>query len=77
MSNSRPPAGPIDPNVVFKIQKVPVPEVRDGEVLVKSLYLSLDPAMVRGRSTCHGQRRMLTRVQCPKSRSFRVISVAG
>lgn len=32
----------------FRLEKAPVPPVRDGEVLVKNLWLSLDPYM-RGR----------------------------
>ena len=32
----------------FRLDSVPVPEPKDGEVLVKNLWLSLDPYM-RGR----------------------------
>ena len=32
----------------FRVETVPVPQPRDGEVLVKNAYLSLDPYM-RGR----------------------------
>ena len=34
----------------FKLVEAPMPELSDGEVLLKSLYLSVDPYM-RGRIT--------------------------
>lgn len=43
---SRPIGAPVPSN--FRIDSEPVPEPRDGEVLLKILYLSLDPYM-RGR----------------------------
>ena len=42
----RPQSGPINPNEVFKIVKAPIPGEEDiphDHVLVKMLYLSLDP----------------------------------
>jgi NADPH-dependent curcumin reductase CurA len=41
------PTGPVSESN-FKIEKAPVPQPADGEVLVKNLWLSLDPYM-RGR----------------------------
>ena len=43
---SRPPAAPEAGN--FELAEVPVPDPGEGEVLVRSIYLSLDPYM-RGR----------------------------
>ena len=43
---SRPAAEPTPDN--FRLESVPVPELADGEVLVRNHYLSLDPYM-RGR----------------------------
>jgi NADPH-dependent curcumin reductase CurA len=43
---SRPAGAPTKDN--FRLEKVPVPEVKDGELLLRSIYLSLDPYM-RGR----------------------------
>lgn len=43
---SRPVGAPANDN--FRLEKVPVPEVKDGELLLRSIYLSLDPYM-RGR----------------------------
>jgi hypothetical protein len=43
---SRPAAAPTAAN--FELVETPVPEPRDGEVLLRTLYLSLDPYM-RGR----------------------------
>lgn len=43
---SRPDGAPSDGN--FRLETVPLPEIRDGEVLVRSHYMSLDPYM-RGR----------------------------
>jgi NADPH-dependent curcumin reductase len=45
---SRPTGAPSAAN--FELVKTPAPEPRDGEVLLKTLYLSLDPYM-RGRMT--------------------------
>ena len=42
----RPPGEPAETD--FKVEEVPMPEPRHGEVLVKVVYLSLDPYM-RGR----------------------------
>ena len=42
----RPPGEPAESD--FRVEEVPVPEPKDGEVLVKVLYLSLDPYQ-RGR----------------------------
>ncbi|KAI9592859.1 alcohol dehydrogenase zinc-binding domain protein [Syncephalis fuscata] len=39
------PVGLFDPADTFKIVKEPVPEPADGQVLVRIIYLSLDPAM--------------------------------
>lgn len=42
------PKGAIVPNETFAIKQYPVPkesELKDGEVIFQSLYLSLDPAM--------------------------------
>ncbi|QDS73581.1 hypothetical protein FKW77_001297 [Venturia effusa] len=42
------PTGAIVPNETFAIKQYPMPresELRDGEVIFRSLYLSLDPAM--------------------------------
>lgn len=44
--NSRPTGMPTSDN--FKIENVDVPQPKDGEVLVRTLYLSVDPYM-RGR----------------------------
>src|SRR5262249_24805502 len=41
------PAGEFDENA-FKLAEAPVPEPKDGEVLVRNIWLSLDPYM-RGR----------------------------
>ena len=41
------PRGPVVPDN-FRLETVPVPELRDGEVLVRNHFLSLDPYM-RGR----------------------------
>ena len=43
---SRPDGWPTEEN--FRIEEVPIPEPKDGEVLVRVLWLSLDPYM-RGR----------------------------
>ncbi len=43
---SRPDGAPVDEN--FRLETVSVPEIVDGEVLVRSHYMSLDPYM-RGR----------------------------
>ncbi len=43
---SRPPGAPEEGN--FELAETPVPDPSDGEVLVRSIYLSLDPYM-RGR----------------------------
>src|ERR1700723_27784 len=43
---SRPEGWPTEAN--FRIQEAPVPEPKDGEILVRSHWLSLDPYM-RGR----------------------------
>src|SRR5271168_4944669 len=43
---SRPQGSPSESN--FKLVETPVPEPREGELLVRALYLSLDPYM-RGR----------------------------
>jgi NADPH-dependent curcumin reductase CurA len=43
---SRPTGAPTTAN--FRLERVPVPQVKDGEVLLRTLYLSLDPYM-RGR----------------------------
>lgn len=43
---SRPVGAPVTDN--FRLESVPVPAVNDGEVLLRTLYLSLDPYM-RGR----------------------------
>ena len=43
---SRPEGSPTPDN--FRLEKAPVPQPQDGEVLVKNLWLSLDPYM-RGR----------------------------
>src|SRR4029077_2657302 len=42
----RPPGEPAETD--FRVEEAPVPEPQDGEVLVKVLYLSLDPYQ-RGR----------------------------
>ena len=42
----RPIGEPIADN--FRLETTPIPEVKDGQVLIKVLYLSLDPYM-RGR----------------------------
>jgi NADPH-dependent curcumin reductase CurA len=42
----RPPGEPVETD--FRVEEAPVPEPRHGEVLVKGLYLSLDPYQ-RGR----------------------------
>lgn len=42
------PKGPIDPSKVFRTEEHPIPteaDLKDGEVLIQNLYLSLDPAM--------------------------------
>ena len=42
------PCGPIVPGVTFRTEEHPVPqasELKDGEVILKTLQLSLDPAM--------------------------------
>lgn len=41
------PRGPVTPDN-FRLETVPVPDLREGEVLVRNRYLSLDPYM-RGR----------------------------
>jgi len=41
------PSGPVTPDN-FRLETVPVPELADGQVLVRNHYLSLDPYM-RGR----------------------------
>ena len=43
---SRPKGEPVSEN--FRLEQVAVPEITDGEVLLRSVYLSLDPYM-RGR----------------------------
>src|SRR5262245_254694 len=43
---SRPPAEPTHDN--FKLVETPVPDLADGQVLIRHHYLSLDPYM-RGR----------------------------
>lgn len=43
---SRPKGAPVSDN--FRLEKVEKPELKDGEVLLKTIYLSLDPYM-RGR----------------------------
>jgi NADPH-dependent curcumin reductase CurA len=43
---SRPTGAPSAAN--FRLERVPVPQIKDGEVLLKTLFLSLDPYM-RGR----------------------------
>jgi NADPH-dependent curcumin reductase CurA len=44
--NAHPVGFPVDAD--FKLVETPVPEPRDGEILVRTIYLSLDPYM-RGR----------------------------
>ncbi|RKP26440.1 putative dehydrogenase [Syncephalis pseudoplumigaleata] len=39
------PTGLYDPADTFKVVKEPVPQPKDGQVLVRIIYLSLDPAM--------------------------------
>ena len=42
------PKGPIQEGKTFKLEKSAAPtasELKDGEILVEALYLSLDPAM--------------------------------
>ncbi|RKP07525.1 putative zinc-containing alcohol dehydrogenase [Thamnocephalis sphaerospora] len=39
------PVGMIKPDEDFKIVKTPLPQPTEGQVLVRSIYLSLDPAM--------------------------------
>ncbi|KAI8048675.1 oxidoreductase [Syncephalis plumigaleata] len=39
------PVGLYDPADTFKVVKEPVPQPKDGQVLVRVIYLSLDPAM--------------------------------
>ncbi|CAG8457612.1 11957_t:CDS:10 [Diversispora eburnea] len=44
----RPPSGALDVNETFKIIKSPIPkenDLKNGQILVKNYYLSLDPAM--------------------------------
>jgi NADPH-dependent curcumin reductase CurA len=41
------PAGPVTPEN-FRLEEVPLPEVAEGQILVRNHYLSLDPYM-RGR----------------------------
>ena len=40
--NSR-PAGPLEPDT-FRWEEVPVPPIADGEILIRNLWLSFDPA---------------------------------
>lgn len=42
---SRPPEGPLDLAKTFKEDTQPVPEPKDGEVVVRVMWISLDPAM--------------------------------
>jgi len=43
---SRPQGRPTQDN--FRLEEVPVPDLADGEILVRNIYMSVDPAM-RGR----------------------------
>jgi hypothetical protein len=43
---SRPEGRPTSDN--FRLEEIPVPELADGEILVRNVYMSVDPAM-RGR----------------------------
>lgn len=50
---SRPHGAPTAAN--FDLRTAPVPEPADGQVLLRTVYLSLDPYM-RGRMSCMDRR---------------------
>lgn len=53
---SRPHGAPVEAN--FRIEQSPIPQPAEGQVLLRTVYLSLDPYM-RGRMVMH--RPMLLR----------------
>ena len=69
------PEGAVTPDC-FDFRDGPVPEPREGEVLIRNIYLSCDPYM-RGQMGRHSRGPFAIKSFCPRALSDKLIAARG